>query len=111
MAWDTYDAHCNGTCQPDCEFCQETKEEEMEATEDQVRAALVAALRDRLDVCGAYVGLETPQSYLERLALLRHGADYPSGRPTEELKRLHRSAGALLELLAHCAVPEARLAS
>lgn len=109
MSWDLYDDHCNDTCLPDCEFCAEAREED--AMEQNVHAALLAALKDRVEVAGAYIGLDTPAHYLDRMAVLRYAADHGHARSVEELKRLHRSAGALLELLAHGAVPEARALS
>jgi hypothetical protein len=87
------------------------EEDTVNCTEEDVRGALVAALRDRVEVAGMYVGGTTPACYLDRLAVLRYGAESPAGRTTAELKRLHVSAGALLELLAHSAVPVAGVLS
>jgi hypothetical protein len=109
--WTNYDEHLEHQATPmaDCDFC--TEEDTVNCTEEDVRGALVAALRERVEVAGAYVGLETPAGYLDRLAALRYGAETGATRPVEELKRLHRSAGALLELLAHGAVPMAGVLS
>lgn len=81
------------------------------ASEQEVRRALIAALRQRVEVAGQYLGLETPERERERLRVLTFGAATAEGRPTRELEALHAHALRLIETLAHGPVPVAGVLS
>lgn len=79
----------------------ETRAVEAGASERDIRGALLATLRDRLEVCRPYITRDTPEDLQERYTVLTFGLDSAHGRGTEELRRLHASAGRLIEALAH----------
>ena len=71
------------------------------ASESEVRAALIATLRDRIAIAEACVSLDTPPEILERLTLLHYGLIAIHARPLEEVRKLHRLAERVVEHISH----------
>lgn len=78
---------------------------DLHVTDADVRAALIASLGERLTVATQYEPAMS-EELRERFAVLTYGHDTAQGRETEELRRLHASAGRLLAALAQQAEAE-----
>lgn len=75
------------------------------ASHDDIRGALIATLKERVDVARQYLSLDTPENLRERLAVLAYAAETALCRSLDELKRYHASALRLIEDMSHGTCP------